>query len=688
MQQNNTGVLASIGVDVGSTYTDMVFYEPVSSRLLVRKQLNSPDGLGAVEALDASVDGQVRLQDAARFVHATTLAINALLTEAGPTMGMLVTSGFRDVLDLRRGTRGARMYELLWKAPPPLVPRRLRRPVRERVDPFGRVVTPIELEDVRAAAAVFQASGVRSVAVAFFNAYANPEHERQAAAVLREVGFTGDVSLSSELSGEVFEYERTTTTVVDAFVRPRVSRYLSDLDAALRARGFAGESLIMRSGGGVARFEEAQRRPFETIMSGPVAGAVAAGNLARAHGITRAIAADAGGTSFDTCLLVDGRAPRLYLNEGTLLGLPIQGDILDVRSIGAGGGSIARAEGGLLRVGPQSAGANPGPVCYGRGGTAPTVTDAAATLGWLADGRLAGGLQLDLALARRALGDLGRALGLEAEAAARGVIDVMVAAMAAAIRGITVEVGEDPRRMALIAYGGAGPLFACHLLEELGMEQALIPTYPGNFSACGLLQQQVTRATAQSCSIMLTPEAPAACQTILAGLFERLARASDAQVEERQAVADFRYLGQLYALAVDVPIRPDGSIASTADELRRDFEAAYSRQFGHTLEGMVEITALRARMVAPSPEITFPGESSPATGEAAQRMMQAYSQRAGRRMDFAVVQRGALRPSEAVRGPVIVREPTATTYIDVGYEASVLGDHTLQIRREEKGVLR
>jgi N-methylhydantoinase A len=688
--QSDRGPCLRIGVDVGSTFTDLVYVDPATQGLQVSKHLTSPDRLtGVVEVLDASITGDKRFSAADYFFHATTIGINTLLERSGPTLGMLVTAGFRDLLEWRRATRhdarGPRMYDLMWKAPPPLVPRELRQPIRERVASDGTVVVPVDPADIRTACDIFRRKGVSCVAVAFFNAYVNPSHEIQAAEMLREAGFTGDISLSHKLSREIYEYERASTTAIDAYIRPGVAHYLGVLEAELRARSFAGDCLITLSGGGSAHFDEA--RTFETIMSGPVAGAVAAGHLANMHGVKRAIAIDGGGTSFDTCLLVGGKPRLLY--EGKVLGMPVQAPWTDISSIGAGGGSIAHVEGGLLRVGPQSAGANPGPACYRRGGVEATVTDAAATLGMLADGQLAGGLQLDLALAHRVISKLGAPLGLDADATARGIIAVTTAAMAAAMRSVTVGVGEDPRDMALIAYGGAGPLFAGLLARELGIAYTLVPNHAGNFSACGLLMQEPTRTASQTALMPLTEGTIPESDRILTGLFAQLDRLPTrvhgneeaGKFEVRLAAADLHYVGQEHALTIDVPCHPNGAIDASALDLQRAFESAYSRQFGYTMEVPIEIVALRATIRTRLPEITVtPGTA----GGSASGSIQAFSFTAQERVDFAVTDRSALRPGGTMAGPAIIREPTATTFLDIGSVARVLQDQTLQIREEGK----
>ena len=379
-----------IGVDIGGTFTDLIYYDDVSGESLVAKVPTTPDNPdeGVVTAIGQAVPAD-RVKAAEYFLHGTTVGINALLQRRGAVVGLLATEGFRDILEIRRGDR-EEMYNLFWTPPPPLVPRRLRRPVKERVRANGEIHIAQETADVREALSVFESEDVDAIAIAYMNAYANPVHEIEAERELRAAGFEGEISVSHRVSGEYREYERTTTTVIDAFVRPRMIHYLRRLDEELANVGFVGRLLITRSGGGSMTFAEAEERPFETIMSGPVAGAEGAGELARSLGIDNLITADVGGTSFDTCLVSGGRPQLMY--EGMVVGLPVQTPWVDVRSIGAGGGSIAYIDvGGLLQVGPQSAGADPGPASYGRGGTEPTVTDCALSLGMLGEGKLASG---------------------------------------------------------------------------------------------------------------------------------------------------------------------------------------------------------------------------------------------------------------------------------------------------------
>jgi N-methylhydantoinase A len=644
-----------IGVDVGGTFTDLVTYDDETGEVRVVKEPTTPAAPeeGVIEAVRRGVPDSL-LREAEFFLHGTTVGLNALLERRGAVVGLLATKGFRDVLETRRGDRDD-PYDLFWRPPEPLVPRDLRLPVAERILADGSVEAALEAEDVARAYEAFRAAGVTSIAVAFLNSYANGVHERAAAELLRGLGFDGVLSLSHEVSGEYREYERTCTTVVDAFVRPRVASYLERLEDRLRELGFRGSALVTRSGGGALTFAEAARRPFETVLSGPVAGAQGAAALARELGAAEAIGADVGGTSFDTCLIVDGQPELLY--EGRVAGLPLQTPWVDVRSIGAGGGSIAYVDvGGLLRVGPRSAGASPGPACYGRGGAEPTVTDAALVLGMLGPGELASGLTLDVRLARQALERLG--LG-PPEEAARGVLTIAAASMSDAIREITIEQGRDPRGASLVAFGGAGPLFATLLAQELGVAQVLVPRYAGNFSAWGLLGADLTRERSRTRILPLTEEGLAWAREGLEQLSTELAAAGGSR-EER---LDLRYVGQEHTLTV--ALAPQAG----PDSLRALFARDYERTFGHTMEEEVEIVTLRAAVRSALPALAVrlvppvPRSPSPSTP--------AWSFTRGERLDFALISRDGLAAGDSLAGPAIVLEQTATTYLDAGFTARV-----------------
>ena len=567
-----------VGVDIGGTFTDLVAYNDATGEVRVAKvpTIRSNPEESVMNAVRAGVQTEL-LANSRYFQHGTTIGLNALIERNGPLVGLLATWGFRDVLDMKRGTRPD-PYSLLPPPPDPLVRRSLRLPVRGRILASGEVYEPLLESDIADALVVFRAEGVECVAIAFINSYVNPEHELAAERELRRLGFTGDVSLSHEISRERGEYERTVTTVVDAFVRPTVARYVAELKSNLRSEGFDGAFLMARSGGGAITFDEACARPFETLASGPVAGCQGAVELTRTLGLGDVITADVGGTSFDTSLIVGGKLPTLF--EGEVAGLTIQSSWVDVRSIGAGGGSIARIDAGLLAVGPQSAGANPGPASYGLGGTEPTVTDAAFWLGMLGTGELAGGIRLDRDLSEQALRPLADALRVDLEEAARGVITLACSNMAETIREITIERGQDPRDATLVVYGGAGPVFGTLLARELEIRQIVVPLHGGIFSAWGLLGADVVRDKAQTLSAVVDDDVIGRANQVAAELVQRLA----ADVEDSgnaaaiEVALDMRYVGQAHSITVDVPTR-QGTIDIDARALVQRFTDQYRITF-------------------------------------------------------------------------------------------------------------
>jgi N-methylhydantoinase A len=659
-----------LGVDVGGTFTDVILYDETSRQVQIAKEPTTPSAPreGVLRAIVAVLpDGE--LPTVTNLVHGTTVGLNALLTETGARTGLLTTRGFRDVLEIRLGDRDD-AHDLFWRPPPPLVPRRLRLEATERILYNGEVRVPLDLEDVRLAADVFAAEGIKSAAIVFLHSYANPEHELRAADGLRQFGFEGELTLSHEVSGEYREYERTSTTVIDAYVRPKMTAYLRDLESELKRKAFRGDVLITRSGGGAMTVPEAERRPVETILSGPVAGVEGAAALARDLDFDQVITADVGGTSFDTSLITNGQ-PHL-IHQGRIAGLPIQTPWIDVRSIGAGGGSLAYVDvGGLLRVGPASAGAYPGPACYGRGGNEPTVTDAALILGMLGDGRLAGGLRLDGTKAHEALAVIADRLSADVEGAARGVLTIAVASMADAIREITVEEGKDPRDTVLMAFGGAGPVFGVLLARDLDISQVVVPPFAGNFSAYGLLSAERTQAIARTQIIPLRSDAIERATEIVLDLQRKVRgrqEAGNAPADYTvEVAADMRYVGQEYTLTVPLSLS-GGELATSCDDLGRVFERSYENTFGHAIDEEIEIVVLRATSRAPVAKTLQPrAETNRSSFPPTDGFKYAYSFARQEWLEFLNVHRSALRPQSCLTGPAIIHEDTTTTYLDAGW---------------------
>jgi N-methylhydantoinase A len=672
-------VATRLGVDIGGTFTDLVYYDESTGRTVEGKVPTVPNAPedGVVDAIRRHVPREV-IRAAECFLHGTTVGLNALLERRGATVGLITTRGFRDVLEIRRGDR-TEMYNLFWRQPEPLVPRARRLEVDERVTHDGSILRPLDKSSIPLLVAEFRAHGVDSIAVCLLHSYANPAHEIAIESVLRSAGFEGGISLSHRLSGEYREYERTSTTVVDAFVRARMAQYLRRLDTRLRELGFRGTSLIARSGGGSMTFSEAEDRPFETIMSGPVGGAEGAAELGRRLAIPRLITADVGGTSFDTTLVIDGRPRVLY--QGEIDHMPIQSPWVDVRSIGSGGGSIAAVDaGGLLRVGPESAGAVPGPAAYGKGGTEPTLTDATAFLGMLGSGKLAAGIILDKHAAGSAFGPAAAALQRSVEEVAIGTVRIASAAMANAIREVTIEQGLDPREFVLLPFGGAGPLMACLLADELGIPDIIVPRLAGNFSAWGLLGADMVQSASRTLICALTAEGIAAAERMSTELLRELETHS---VAPRAAVAevriDLRYRGQEHWLSIPVH-RDSGSIRATVNELAEEFASEYRRTFGSTLDESVEIVAVRAGSRTQLPARRVPDTAAVASSSSLTEIP-GYSFRLGQWTSFREIERNAI--SEFVVGPAIVSESTTTLYLDAGWQARVGVGGELRLSRVE-----
>jgi N-methylhydantoinase A len=661
----------TIGVDVGGTFTDLVLRDTATGRSAVAKVPTTPERpeLGVLSAVDVALGGG-DLSGCRYVMHGTTVGLNALIERRGARVGLLTTRGFRDVLEIRRADRGD-PYDLFWRPPEPLVPRRLRLEVTERMSATGQVVTPLDPDDVAAALRVFEAEGVDAVAVVLLNAWANPEHELAVEKLLDAAGWSEHVSLSHQVSGEYREYERTSTTVVDAFVRRRMGPYLERLSAGLSERGFSGDLLITRSGGGSLTLPEVHRRPFETVMSGPVAGATALADLSRRLGLDLAIGADVGGTSFDTVLVEDGVLPVLF--EGTVEGLPLQSPWVDVRSVGAGGGSIAHVDaGGLLRVGPRSAGAVPGPACYGRGGTEPTVVDAAVALGMMRTGDLSGGVHISGDRARSSLAPLAEQVGLPgAEDVAQGILRIAASHMAEAIRGITVERGIDPRGATVVAFGGAGPLFGCLLAAELEVGRVVVPPNGGNFSAVGLLTSDLTRAAARTAVGTLDADQLLRAEDLAAELGEALDPTGEAP--EHEVSLDLRYTGQEHTLTRVL------AAGATVDSVSADFAEAYERIFGHRLDVPLETVTVRLTTRTPLDTQGRGALAEPAvSGQEGPWPMWSFT--SGRWAEARLVSRSEL-PPEGLEGPVLVVEATTTTYVDAGWRVALEEEGCLVLRR-------
>ncbi len=603
----------AVGIDVGGTFTDFVAW--VDGRLAIYKAATTPH-----DQSEAMVHGLDALQMASDtpVVHGTTVATNALLEHRGARTALITTAGFADVLALGRQNRPD-LYAFSQTRPPALVPAALRFEVDERLDYTGAVLRPLRPEALPALMHRLREADIESVAVVLLYAFQNPTHEQQIAQALAQHLPEATVALSSDILPEYREYERTATTVISAYVQPLVARYMNRLSEALGRRPVR----VMQSNGGTISLGQAAEQAARLVLSGPAGGVVGAFALAQqALGIEspNVLTFDMGGTSTDVALCA-GALP--FTSESTIAGLPLRLPSTDIHTVGAGGGSIARVDaGGVLRVGPESAGARPGPACYGHGGTAPTVTDANLVLGYLDADRFLGGdtaLQLDADAARAVLAELGTALGRSPEAAALGVLRVANATMERALRRVSVERGYDPRTCTLIPFGGAGPLHACALAEALDVRRILIPPTPGVLSALGLLMADVVYDEARA---LLTPlatliEKPALLETALADLQARIRTAlADERLEELAFTAqlDLRYAGQSYELAVPL------ALPLTADTLEATavaFHDAHAQRYGHAHpEAPLEAVTLRVRGTIPGLPLDLPKQPR-ATNDAA-----------------------------------------------------------------------
>jgi len=652
-----------IAVDIGGTFTDIIYFDAASGDTLQGKVPTVPSTpeQGVKDAIEAHVPGDV-IQSSAYFLHGTTVGLNALLERRGAIVGLIATEGFRDVLEIRRGDR-VEMYNLFWKQTQPLVPRRLRLEVPGRALADGTVEGTPSREAVEKAVAIFAENDVTSVAVSLINSYVDPGHELQVEELLRDCGFSGGITLSHRICGEYREYERTSTAVIDAFVRGRMANYLRRLDAMLREMGFRGQSLITRSGGGAMTFAEAEERPFETIMSGPVGGAQGAGEFARILGDDMMVTADVGGTSFDTSLILNGQTQVLF--EGEIDNMPILSPWVDVRSIGAGGGSIAYADGGgFMRVGPESAGADPGPACYGNGGTKPAVTDGAAYLGMLGTGELASGIFLDMGAAKAAVAHVAEAIDQTTEATAAGILRIAATSMANAIRENSVEQGLDPREMTLLPFGGAGAMMATLLADEMQIGKVVVPPFAGIFSAWGLLGADMVQSASRTVVVPFDPSCEEPINNTLTDLLASIrARGESSDAARPELRLDMRYAGQEHTLSIPVALDNE-AMGEPLDTIAERFKAQYTRTFGATINDGLELTSVRAQLVTELPKRTLVPPSQASAG-LSKGQLDAYSFANGARVPFAICPRDEI--GTGIAGPVIITETVCTTYVDQGW---------------------
>jgi N-methylhydantoinase A len=651
-----------IAIDVGGTFTDVVELLPDTGELRFDKVPTTPAAPTA-GVLNAFGVTESELADVTMFTHGTTLGLNALLTRTGARTAVIGTQGFRDVYLLGRTDRRT-MYDITYRPPAPLLERYDTFEVPERSLFDGSVHLPLDVDAARAVAAEVAERGYDSVAVAFLHSYANPAHELQMRDVLAEVAPQVAVTLSHELSREYREYERTSTAVLDAYVKPIVRRYLQTLENELAAGGFDGQFLMTRSGGGAMTASTAREQPVSLILSGPAGGVIGAAAFAELIDEPNLITIDMGGTSLDASLIVDG-APVLH-SAAEFEGMPINTPSLYIHTIGAGGGSIAWLDGaGALQVGPQSAGADPGPASYGRGGTVPTFTDAALAIGYLGTGTPLGGrLTLDDKPALAALEPLATALGMSNAALARGIVRISTTKIMGAVRAITVEVGRDPKDFALLSFGGGGGLVAVDVAQELGIPTVIVPPGQGAFSAFGMLMADVQHDFSRTAVAPLSDLDAARLEEAYGPMTAQAREVLGAEgfSTEQQVLTrsiDVRYSGQEHTVTVPIPDGED--VAAALQEL---FTELHERQYGHSMEDPIEMTTMRLRATGSVDAPTLPllavrdsGTPEPDGHRAV------YLSAAEPSVPYALYTRERLLAGDEIAGPAVISEHTATTVI-------------------------
>ncbi len=672
-----TGTDYRVSIDIGGTFTDFVFQDTATGRTTEGKALSTPGNLAL-----AVIDGLRRFQPAGTrasfLVHGTTAGLNALLERRGARVLLVTTEGFRDIYTIAGNDR-REIFNVRYRKPEPLVPPDRVVEVRERLAADGSVLVPIELRSLGPAVEMARAGDVDAVAVCLLFSYLNPVHELAVERYLAEQVPGISLTCSHRVSREWREYARTSTAVVNAYVAPIVTRYLTTLMESIEGT-LAPELLVMQSNGGIMSAQAARQLPVQTLLSGPVGGAIGAQQIARTLGRENLICVDMGGTSFDVSLVIGSAAS--VSNEADVQGLPLQMSVVDIYGIGAGGGSVGWTEAGAMRVGPRSAGADPGPACYGRGGEEPTVTDANLLLGRVNERRFAGGgMALDGEAARKAMAQLADQLHMGVLETAQGMVNVVNAKMADAISTVTVQRGIDPRNFSLVAFGGAGHMHAAALAERLDIQEVIVPALPGTFSAWGMLNTDFRRDLRTTLYANLSDIVPAGLEASYRGLEQEGASFLAAEGVPQEDIsfertADLRYAGQEYTLTVS--LGPPGPIDVPA--VRTRFDQLYLERYGHS--NPVAPGELVKIGVVATGRISRPGPATPGIEERGE-----WDHRevlfAGQGHDCVIVPREQLAPGDDISGPAIIEEATSTTVVPPGWAVSLLPGGHLLLSREE-----
>jgi N-methylhydantoinase A len=663
-----------VGVDVGGTYTDVVLIDEERDDIQIAKVFSTPSDQ-AIGLMAGLVETGTTPAELSMLIHGTTVATNAVIERRGACCGLITTRGFRDVIELRRRNR-PRTYGLIGEFEP-LIPRTLRLEVDERTDFEGNILVPLNEGQVEDAARRLLEQKVEAIAVCFLHAYANPQNEARARKVLEQVWPNGYIVLSSEIMPEFREFERCSTTVVNAYVQPLVGRYLDSLARKLHEQGYTKDLLLIQSNGGVMSLEVGKRLAINTISSGPAAGVIAAAAVARAAGFRNSIACDMGGTSLDISLIVND-APFMSMETELEYGIPVKVPMIDIRSVGAGGGSIAWVDkAGILQIGPRSAGAEPGPVCYQRGGEEPTVTDANVVLGRLNPAYCIGqaaDFHLDVERAKAAISrHIGHDLGLDAYEAAFAIVEVANSKMAGQLRLISIERGYDPREFALVMYGGAGPLHANALFKQLGLAKAVVPFYPGLICAMGCLIADVRHDFVRTINRRVDRLDIEEVHQIFA---EHLARGTALIAEEGVFTegmaclheAEMNYDGQIHQISVLL-----ASATPSVADIETAFEQEYRRKYGAVLKrAPVRLMSLRTTVLGVRPKIELRRlvtSTATALADAGQGSRWVYFDR--RWWETPVYDRVGLPVGAQLIGPAIVEQRDSTVVIEPGTMAAV-----------------
>lgn len=664
-------VTERLAVDIGGTFVDAITFDRSSREVTVEKTSTTPEEpesgvVSSIEKVGAD------LESTEAFVHGTTLGLNAVLEREGATTGIITNEGFRDVYEIgRTNVERESMYDIRYQKPESLVERRRRVGVPGRLDANGEEVEPLDAEAVREAATyLVEQQGVEGIAICFLHSYRNPVHEEEAARIVREACPGTSVSISSAITREYREYERTSTAVMDAYIKPLFETYIENVDDALSGQGFDAPFFVTRSGGGTLTADSATDAPVHTILSGPAGGLIGASQVGRETGREDLITVDMGGTSLDACVIEDGTPAVKY--DSRLEHQPLMIPVYDIRTIGAGGGSIAWLDGELLKVGPQSAGAEPGPVAYGMGGTDPTVTDAAVALGYIdPEDFLGGEMELDADGALAAIEEtLADPLDSSVTDVSRGVFDVTLANTVGAIREITIEKGLDPREFSMMAFGGAGPMFVPLLAREMGVDEVVVPKAPSVFSALGMLMADVVYDFARTNIAALTDLELADLEST----FEELdAEAVETLSEEGfdedgidlEHALEMRYLGQEHTVEVDA------NGLESIDDVSDRFEDKHEDRYGHTMDDPPEVVHQRVRAVGRNDKPPLEREEATDATLEPVGTRDAYCFAAGERTAFDVYDRGDLAAGTELEGPAIVREPTTTIVFHSDQTATV-----------------